>query len=248
MCTACGWWKAASIYLDADVTEEAYSRVLEDPPDPDDKLSLSSIRSRKGTLIDNSDITEARGIRYTFGAIGSLREFDLADVEAPIREVRSYLTARYHSRFTVHPRLFEETVASVFKSLGFEVLVTGYGNDGGIDVILSCPGGTAVGVQVKRTKNAIKVEQIRSLAGALLVAGITTGVFVTTSCFQRGCCATASLAAIRGKPIHLIDARRFYQALKIAQRSEGWSFDDCTAPFVMAEQQLLRVSLWTTGL
>jgi len=42
--------------------------------------------------------------------IGSLKKLDLLDVTIPISEVRSYLSARYESRFEVNPRVFEEGV------------------------------------------------------------------------------------------------------------------------------------------
>src|SRR5215471_4535240 len=54
------------------------------------------------------------------GAAASLRELDLTDISTPIQEVRSYLAVKYEQRFTMHPRLFEETIASVFRDLGYE--------------------------------------------------------------------------------------------------------------------------------
>jgi hypothetical protein len=52
-------------------------------------------------------------------AFGQLKALDLSDPSLPIDEVRSYLAARYQSRFSVNPIVFEETVASVFKSVGY---------------------------------------------------------------------------------------------------------------------------------
>jgi restriction system protein len=54
--------------------------------------------------------------------------------------------------------MFEETVASVFRSLGYDATVTAYSGDGGIDVILH-KGEERIGVQVKRYRNSISVEQ-----------------------------------------------------------------------------------------
>ena len=117
---------------------------------------------------------------YQGGA--SLKELDVTDLTAPIAEVRDYLAARYEQRLKVHPKLFEEVVGSVFSNLGYRALVTAYSGDDGIDVILTS-GEETVGVQVKRYKNKINVEQIRSLAGALVLKGLTRGIFVTTSTF-----------------------------------------------------------------
>jgi restriction system protein len=158
-----------------------------------------------------------------YGAAASLRELDISDISSPIEDIRSYLAAKYERRFTVHPRLFEETVASVFGNLGYKAEVTAYSSDGGIDVILKRAGET-IGIQVKRYKDRIKVEQIRSLAGALLLNGLTCGIFLTTSAFRRGANVTTAKYAARGYKLHLLDAPRFYDALKIAQRKMYDSF------------------------
>jgi hypothetical protein len=133
----------------------------------------------------------------------------------------------------MEPGRFEQTVASVYRSLGYLARVTGHSGDGGIDVVLEGPDGILVGVQVKRYRDRIEVEQIRSLAGALLLRGLTGGVFVTTSTFRSGATKAARLAASRGYPIELVDSAKFFDALKIAQRrdrdgvpSEPPSFDD----------------------
>ncbi len=147
----------------------------------------------------------------------SLRTLDLTDKSIPIGDIRAYLTARYESRFEVHPRVFEEVVASVFRDHGFKARATAYSGDGGIDVVLDGPNGSTIGVQVKRYKNRIAVDQIRELTGALVIEGHTRGIFVTTSEFQAGASATARRSAERGYPIELQDASAFLEALEIAQ-------------------------------
>lgn len=107
----------------------------------------------------------------SYGGVGGLVAFDVADVTAPIREVRSYLVAKYETRFDVGPQLFEETVASVFADIGYRTRVTAYSGDDGIDVVLDGPNDQRVGVQVKRYRNRISVEQLRALTGALVVNG-----------------------------------------------------------------------------
>jgi restriction system protein len=106
--------------------------------------------------------------RRNYGIAGALRNLDLEDLSVPINEVRSFLAAKWQSRFNLHPRLFEEVVGSVFKSLGYRARVTSYSGDGGIDVVLDSPEDKTVGVQVKRWRNRIKVEQIRSFVGAYI--------------------------------------------------------------------------------
>jgi restriction system protein len=160
------------------------------------------------------------------GSIARLRNLDLVNLDQPIEEVRAYLVAKYQDRFMLHPRLFEMVVGSVFKEFGYQSTVTSYSTDSGIDVILEGSNGETVGVQVKRYRGSIKVEQIRALAGALLLGGFTRGVFVTTSTFQRGAGPTAALAARRGVPIELVDAQRFFDALSLASAPKFNSFGE----------------------
>lgn len=152
-------------------------------------------------------------INYTLrGVTASLQEFCTQDISCYILEIKKYLRTHYRDRLGIHPRIFEEIVASVFRDLGFSAVVTGYSNDGGLDIILE-RAGQRMGVQVKRYKHAVKIEQLRSLAGALVLEGITKGIFVTTSGFQRGAAATRRRLAGRGYEVELVNARRFYAAL-----------------------------------
>lgn len=192
ICPACGWWRAKRDLWVFGPT------IVESPNGP------TKVEMPKSVINKNA-------------AVGSLRALDLSDISIPVNEIRAYLTARFDSRFSINPRLFEETVASVFKSYDYDVKITGFSNDGGIDIILHNESGE-IGVQVKRYKNSIEVEQIRSLAGALLLRGITKGIFVTTSNFQRGTHDAIKKFEKHGYKIELMNAEYFYSALKIAQR------------------------------
>ena len=107
------------------------------------------------------------------GAIGSLRELDLTDISVPRAELRSYLVRRADALCKVHPRRFEEVVCSVFRDLGPRSPGLPHSRDGGVDLVLEGSAGTTVGVQVKcyAEERRFEAEQIRSLAGALLVNG-----------------------------------------------------------------------------
>lgn len=159
-----------------------------------------------------------KGFCATYAAVACLLDLDLADLNSPLKEVRQYLLARYQSRNIMHPRLFEETVADVFRDFGYHAMVTSYSGDGGIDVILN-DGDSEIGVQVKRYRDSIEVEQIRSLVGALVLRGITRGVFVTTSSFQQGAEQAVSQLGQRGYAVELVDGDRFLSALRIARRA-----------------------------
>lgn len=153
------------------------------------------------------------------GNIGCLMELDVTDVSTPLNEVRQFLLAKKDSVYTAHPRLFEEVVCSVFKDCGWNARITAYSGDDGVDVILDGNPDSTIGVQIKRNKKERKIEaeQIRSLAGALMLGGHTKGIFVTTSTFRKGAMNTAQKFAEIGYPIELIDAERFFDALGIAQ-------------------------------
>jgi restriction system protein len=88
--------------------------------------------------------------------------------------------------------------------------------------LFRCPSSLSVnderiGVQVKRTKNSIKVEQIRSFVGALILGGFVKGIFVTTSSYQSGVAALVEQVAQKYIPIELIDENVFFEALSVAQ-------------------------------
>ena len=177
--------------------------------------------------------------RSTRGACASLVDLDLSDLTLPMSEVRAFLAARYEARNTINPRLFEETVASVFVSLGYNATVTAYSGDGGIDVILQ-KGRERIGVQVKRYQNSICVEQIRSLAGAMLLNGMTQGIFVTTSTFQRGTSDTVNRYDVKGYRIDLVDAPRFFDMLKLSQMSGPEEFSLLNIDRCLASMQLIE--------
>jgi hypothetical protein len=157
-----------------------------------------------------------RGFRSP--AAGSLKTLDLTDITTPMDEVRQFLIAQYQSRFLLAPSLFEEAVASVFRDVGFRAFVTGRSGDGGIDILLHDSADKVIGVQVKRYHDAIEVSQIRELLGALVVRGLTQGLFVTTSRFRSGAVQTLQSASREGFHIELIDGDGFYRALRLTRR------------------------------
>lgn len=171
-----------------------------------------------------------------YGAVGALKLLDVSDIRLPIEEARDYLMARYDARFEIHPRVLEEVVASVFKDLGYRTVVTAYSGDNGIDVILERLDET-VGVQVKRYRAAIEAEQIRALVGALVLRGLTKGMFVTTSRFRSGAHHSAERAAQCGYPVELVDANRFFEALAISQRNMYRSREDFDADIVLEDMK-----------
>lgn len=109
----------------------------------------------------------------TLASAPVFEELALNDISAPLQHVRRYLIQKFEARASMHPRLFELTVASVFGDLGYVAQATGYSNDGGVDVILQDGSGTRIGVQVKRTRDTVEVEQIR---GRFQTPSATVGI------------------------------------------------------------------------
>jgi restriction system protein len=176
-----------------------------------------------------------------FGCAGTLLNLDLADISLPLQEVRRFLIANYASRINVNPKLFEELVADIFRGLGYYAYVTGYTNDRGIDIVLKDQRGLTIGVQVKRQKDAIEAEQIRSFVGALFLGEYTNGIYVTTSRYRSGAKDAAMLSANKGILIELIDANRFYDALQISQKSLS---DIDFLPFNISKENIPQISFY----
>lgn len=153
---------------------------------------------------------------FQYASVGVLKNLSLTDITLPVQEVRDFLAAKYSERFDVHPRLFEQTVGSVFRDLGYDVRVTSYSKDGGIDAILDRESET-IGVQVKRTKRIIEVEQIIALTGALVSKSLKDGMFVTTSSYRSGAIDADEQYKTKDYRVELLDGDRFFDALKIAQ-------------------------------
>lgn len=158
---------------------------------------------------------------------GALCKFDTPSVEIPIHELRHYLCAKHDSRFLIHPRRFEETVASVFRDHGYRTTVTAYTSDGGVDIVLMGKNSKKIGIQVKRYRKNIEVEQIRSFLGALTLGGYTKGIFVSTSGFQRGATEIANYCGQKHIPIELINGNRFLDMLGVAQLKKRFDFREC---------------------
>jgi restriction system protein len=172
------------------------------------------------------------GAYWVSRSAGVLKKLNLSDISIPTGELRRYLVANFDNRFYVHPKKYEDVVAGVFADFGYRVRTTSYTGDKGIDIfILDGEGNDTVGIQVKRYKKKIEAEQIRSLAGAMVLNGVTQGMFVTTSCYRSGAIQTAEDYILRGLDISLVDADDFYDKLELTRRPIYSSAEDQEAAF-----------------
>ena len=191
--------------------------------------------------VHGRDNAGAYSFTNTYGAIGTLRPMNLQDPSTAIADVRAQLAADFSRRKTMSPKLLEETVGSIYRSHGFlNVRVVGKANDGGLDIIMEGPDDSVIGVQVKRYENKIQAEEIRAFIGALVLAGLTRGIFLTTSDYTRGALAAAARAATKNYRIELSNATQFYDALGLAQRKMYDSATDPSAPFLHAKLHHVR--------
>lgn len=150
-------------------------------------------------------------------AAGALVSQNFPDISAPLSEVRSFLAARYDQRFHIDPYILEDVVASIFRSFRCDVHLSSRSHDGGLDIFGFDPRGQPFGIQVKRYRRKIEVEQLREFVGALTLHGTLRGVFVTTSSFTTGVPKLCSQAQISGIQLKCVDAAKLFDMLKAAQ-------------------------------
>jgi restriction system protein len=177
--------------------------------------------------------THDGGFAYLRQTAGVLKELDVVDLSTPVQELRAYLLGKYGDRFAVHPKKYEEIVGSVFSDFGFRIRVTSFSGDEGIDVfVFDGPDNGVAAIQVKRQRGAVSAEQIRAFVGALVLRGLTSGIYVTTSSYQPGATLTAAKSAERlGVGIDLVDASHFYEALHLTTRVAHLDPEDPSAPY-----------------
>src|SRR6218665_490852 len=181
-------------------------------------------------IAEDRAVLPAKSWQYwavTLASAPVLAELALDCIGVPLHLTRRYLMRKFEARASMHPRLFELTVASVFRDLGYRACATAYSKDGDIDVVLEDSSGSKIGVQVKRRRDAIEVEQIRAFLGVLTLGDYTRGVYVSASRFSRGAREAAQRSTQTVMPIDLVDADRFFDMLCLAQLAHAPSPEDC---------------------
>jgi restriction system protein len=162
------------------------------------------------------------GGSYYYSSRAVLREFTVDDKDVPYQELGRYLSKHHEKLIDVEPTKFEELVASVFRDgLGNTIEWCSYGRpDKGIDIVCGrADSGRLFGIQVKRYRSSIELGQIHQFLGALQLAQLSGGVFVTTSRFQRGCYeAVEQSDDVIGIEIDLVDGRRFLEFLDLMNK------------------------------
>jgi hypothetical protein len=119
---------------------------------------------------------------------------------------------------------FEFAVCRLLQQMGFEATITGYSQDGGVDLVATSPapitGGRCV-VQCKAWTAPIGEPILRDLFGTMHAQGANKGILITTSSFTA-----AALRFAQGKPLELIDGDQYRE---LCQRFGIIEYDDAIA-------------------
>ena len=154
-----------------------------------------------------SEVIETDKIQNFFAQFGEEPEADLiiaapellaagaskvlrVDLEEINDELIAYLARHPEKMRELQPRKFEELVAELFRSKGYDVKVTQRTRDGGLDIyaVQRNEVGTAmIVIECKRyaVKKKVGVEIIRSLYGVVEQKAATKGIIATTSYFTK---------------------------------------------------------------
>ncbi len=99
----------------------------------------------------------------------------------------------------IDPLQFEKIISTLFKRMGYDVLLTKASRDEGIDLIITKNGKKSV-VQCKRYSGTVGQPTARDLYGSMIHNHAEDAYLITTGVFSLPAQTWAS-----GKPIHLVD-------------------------------------------
>jgi hypothetical protein len=145
---------------------------------------------------------------YVFCRRGLLREFDISAVDTPLSALRRHLAKTSSDIRQVSPTILERLVRDILaEHLNCEVRHVGGPGDGGID-LLAVDADQPWAIQVKRRGASVETERVsavREFVGALVVASIRRGIFVTTAPRFSAASESTATAASRSLSIDEVD-------------------------------------------
>jgi restriction system protein len=115
---------------------------------------------------------------------------------------------------SLDPELFQRLVWKVYSSLGYDVVETPMGKDGGVDGVL-CKNGSRSILQCKRYQADVGEPVVRDLFGTVHHHGAQAGILVTT-----GKISTPARRFASGKPLTLVDGKALLSLLDAARLTE----------------------------
>ncbi|HEY4901801.1 MAG TPA: restriction endonuclease [Terriglobales bacterium] len=152
---------------------------------------------------------------------GILRTFSSADTEIPMDTLRRAISKHPNTIDSIGPTKMEELVGAVMADFwpGATCKLCGKSGDGGIDLLL-VRGDKPFAIQVKhrqRIDRAEGVHHVTHFIGALVLANIPNGVFVTTADHFSGAAQTAASTVVKREAVEsleLVDRSSFLEILE----------------------------------
>jgi len=181
--------------------------------------------------VHSNDLKEPDDLTSTTLTVGILRRFPLDSLDVSLTALRHYLAQNPDAVDYLHPTKMEHLVGDLFQDFypGCEVVHCGRTNDGGFDLFVVMSD-VIRGIQVKRRVRTDKgegVKAIREFLGAMLVAGISGGIYVTTADhFTDQAKEAVNQVLMRGAITYfdLIDRHRLFDMLGlfVSKHSQSW--------------------------
>jgi len=182
------------------ITEEG-AAALQTTPNSDDFYREASRLYRKWKKLQIDENSEIETIEENDQSLEAKVTFEEAEEQA-WKEISNYL-------IDIDPYDFQDLVAALLEAMDYHVSwVSPPGKDGGIDILaFNDPLGTVpprIKVQVKRRKDNIAVEEMRSFLA--LINNDDVGIFVTTGGFTKD--AEFLVRSQETRKVTLIDRQR----------------------------------------
>jgi len=122
-------------------------------------------------------------------SIRVLKEFNLNAAELPLAELGTHLKRSYADIYCLSWRRFEELVTDVFKTHGYDCVLTQATGDDGADILIYRRGDQSLWAVVECKKYAnsrrVGVASVRQLVGAAVDWNVRRAYLVTSSEFSR---------------------------------------------------------------
>jgi hypothetical protein len=160
-----------------------------------------------------------------YGNVGSERtcsaallEFEINDANLALPEILSHLSKNFSDVHSLSSRRFEELVAHVYRSIGWEVALTKQSRDGGVDIFcIRHSSGHSCIVECKRysSDNSVGIDVVDRLIGVSFRLGISEAHIVTSSRFTHPAKSAANMAQHKSLEMNLVDAHELLRMFNV---------------------------------
>lgn len=151
-------------------------------------------------------------------SVAEMLAFDINDTALLANELCSHLARRYSDIYQLSPRRFEEAVAEVYRSMGWQVTLTAQTRDGGLDLCcLANDKNEKCIVECKRysAERTVGIAVVDRLVGVSIRTGSNSAHLVTSSSFSRPALQAAAEARKQGITLELTDASELLRLLEV---------------------------------